>query len=208
VEWPTSQQDQANATYALYRANAFPLGTNEVYQIGYRLAAALNHQQLYCADAAGSWDNEALEEYARVNEQLPILDGLYRAGVPDPTGQAIQARTGVECSLQDLNRLAGPLRQRLFALNGELADTLNMDSYLLGLTRLGEADQYPGADMVGEFYKRNVRIYTNVLRAVDLEHDQVILLLIGQGHAAFIKSLLAYSSLFQLLDIRPFLLGV
>jgi hypothetical protein len=33
-------------------------------------------------------------------------------------------------------------------------------------------ENYAGADLAGEFYKRPVRSYTNLLRAVHVQHDQ------------------------------------
>ncbi len=206
VEWPLERQAYADETYSRYRARSFELGTNEVYQIGYRLADVLGHERLYCVDAEGDWDYEVATEYARLHHQLPLLESLHRPEAPDAVTTAIRARTGINGGLHELTQLNGTLHQRLLALNDKRADTLNMDWYLLGLARLGSVGHYPGADLVGDFYKRNVRIYTNVLRALDLERDQVLLLLIGQGHTAFLKSLLAYSSLFVVQDIRPYLL--
>ena len=46
---------------------------------------------------------------------------------------------------------------------------------------VGFPDHHIGADLVGEWYKRNLRIYANIWRAVD-EGDQRIVVLIGQGH--------------------------
>jgi hypothetical protein len=80
-----------------------------------------------------------------------------------------------------------------------------MDSYLLWLTRVGGGDNYVGADLAGEFYKRNVRICTNLLRAVDVQHDRAIVLIIGQGHVAFLKSILRYNSLFEVAEVLPLL---
>ena len=65
-------------------------------------------------------------------------------------------------------------------------------------------DNYPGADLAGEFFNRNVRIYTNLLRAVDVQHDRAIVLIIGQGHVAFLKSILQYNSLFEAETARYF----
>ncbi|MBC8083623.1 MAG: hypothetical protein H7Z21_10460, partial [Hymenobacter sp.] len=39
VEWRQSRQRYVDSTYALYRQNQFQLGNNEVFQLGYRLAA-------------------------------------------------------------------------------------------------------------------------------------------------------------------------
>lgn len=66
-------------------------------------------------------------------------------------------------------------------------------------------NNYAGADLAGEFFKRNVCIYTNLLRQVDVAHDRAVVLVIGQGHVAFLKAILQYNSLFEVADVVPLL---
>ena len=70
---------------------------------------------------------------------------------------------------------------------------------------MGSGPDYAGADLGGEYYKRNVRIYTNLLRAVDVQRDKAIILIIGQGHVALLKSILRYNSLFEVAEVLPLL---
>jgi hypothetical protein len=48
-------------------------------------------------------------------------------------------------------------------------------------TWMGFPDHHIGADLVGEWYKRNLRIYANAWRAVEPGTDRVLLMM-GQGH--------------------------
>jgi hypothetical protein len=90
-------------------------------------------------------------------------------------------------------------------MNTEASDRGNMDSYLLYLNRVGSGTDYAGADLGGDYFKRNVRIYTNLLRAVDVQRDKSIVLIIGQGHLSLLKSILRYNSLFEVAEILPLL---
>lgn len=46
---------------------------------------------------------------------------------------------------------------------------------------VGFPDHHIGADLVGEWYKRNLRIYANIWQAVEPDTDRVVVM-IGQGH--------------------------
>jgi len=205
VEWPQDRQRAVDSTYALYCQNQLTLGNNEVYQVGYRLAKKLNRPRVYCADADGVFDYEATQAYAKAHGQEQILKDAFAEVPQDSTGRLLAARTKTAATKNSLT--GNTLLAQLARMNTAAADRANMDVYLLELARVGSGPNYAGADLAGEFFKRNVRIYTNMLRTVDVQHDKAIVLLIGQGHAAFLKSILQYNSLFEVQDVLPLLIG-
>jgi len=203
VEWPQERQHAVDSTYALYRQNKFTLGNNEVYQVGYRLAKKLNRPRVYCADADGVFDYETTQAYAKAHGQEQILKDTFEDIPQDSTGRLLEARTKTAATKDPLP--GNSLLAQFARLNTPAADRANMDIYLLNLARVGGGPNYAGADLAGEFFKRNVRICTNLLRAVDLQQDKSIVLIIGQGHVAFLKSILQYNSLFEVQDVLPLL---
>jgi hypothetical protein len=213
VEWGQDRQRFVDSTYALYRQGQRPVGTerqnnNEVVQVGYRLANKLSLRRVYCADAYGPYDYEATQQYAKTHGQEVILANLYSdKPLPDSLGSLLEARQkAIRAALGPAPKYEGEtMLTRFKRMNTEAADRGNMDTYLLHLARVGGGDNYAGADLAGEFYKRNVRIYTNLLRAVDVQHDRAIVLIIGQGHLAYLKSILRYSSLFEVAEVLPLL---
>lgn len=213
VEWGQDRQRLVDSTYALYRRGQRPVGTerqnnNEVVQVGYRLANRLNLPRVYCADADGVFDYEAAEAYAKVHNQDAILAGAYALTPPaDTLGRRIDARlAAIRAHRAPAPKYVGPsLLQQLKRMNTESSDEGNMTTYQLWYARVGGGDNYAGADLGGEFFKRNLRIYTNLLRAVDVQHDRAIVLIIGQGHVAFLKAILRYNSLFEVAEVLPLL---
>lgn len=205
VEWGQAQQRFVDSTYALYRKNQFSLRNNEVYQVGYRLASKLGRSRVYCADAAGVFDYDAAATYAKAHGQEAILTGALPGGTPDSVGRLIQARTRGTIGWSNKDNAQETIVQKLARMNSDDFNRTNMDAYLLGLARVGGSDNYAGADLAGEFYKRNMRIYTNLLRAVDVQHDRTIILIIGAGHVGFLKEIMHYSSLFEVQDVVPLL---
>lgn len=213
VEWmPELRQRFVDSTYTLYRRGQRPVGNqrdnnNEVVQVGYRLANKLNLTKVYCADADGVFDYPAAQETAKKYRQESILKGGFEAPVSDSMGLLIKARTGaIKASQVPSPKFAGEsILTQFKRMNTESADRGNMDAYLLSLARVGKGPDYAGADLGGEYFKRNVRIYTNLLRAVDVQHDRAIVLIIGQGHVSLLKSILRYNSLFEVAEVLPLL---
>ncbi|MBO3270060.1 DUF5694 domain-containing protein [Hymenobacter defluvii] len=205
IEWEPTRQRFVDSTYALYRQNQFTLGNNEVYQVGYRLAKKLNRPRVYCADADGVFDYDATKAYAKQHGQEQILKDTFLEAPQDSVGRLIKARVRTAPKPSTYASSSNTLLTQFARMNTIAADQGNMDTYLLELARVGGGPNYAGADLAGEFFKRNVRIYNNLLRAVDVQHDKAIVLLIGQGHVAFLKSILQYNSLFEVQDVLPLL---
>ena len=212
VEWMPNRQRFVDSTYALYRKGQREVGSqrqnnNEVVQVGYRLAKQLNRPKVYCADADGVFDYGAAQASAKQHGQEAILKGGFEAPVSDSVGLLIKARTkAISARQAPAAKYSGEnILTQFKRMNTEAAYRGNMDSYLLYLSRVGSGPDYAGADLGGEYYKRNVRIYTNLLRAVDVQRDKSIVLIIGQGHLALLKSILRYNSLFEVAEVLPLL---
>jgi hypothetical protein len=206
IEFPLNYQPSVDSTYALYRQGQFKASNNEVYQLAYRLAKRLDRPRVYCADATAMLDFKATQAYAKQHGQEKMLEGAIAGAPQDSAGRLIAARVGARQSPAKLLLMpGGTLVERFIRQNTRAAELAQMDAYLLDFARIGGGDNYAGADLAGEFFKRNVRIYTNLLRQVDVQHDKAIVLLIGQGHVAFLKDILQYSSLFEVADVVPLL---
>ncbi|MVN76525.1 hypothetical protein GO988_09340 [Hymenobacter sp. HMF4947] len=214
VEWmPRLRQRFVDSTYALYRQGQRPVGNprdnnNEVVQLGYRLANKLNRNRVYCADADGEFDYPTAQQYAKTHHQEGALTNRYsETQLPDSMGRLLAARIkAIRATQAPAIKYAGErLLVQFQRMNTEPTTLSSMDGYLLDQARVGGGEEYPGADLAGEFFKRNVRIYSNLLRTVDVQHDKAIVLIIGQGHIAFLKSILKYNSLFEVADVLPLL---
>ena len=66
-------------------------------------------------------------------------------------------------------------------------DTVAQDmGFYHRLPRFGEPGVWAGADLLADWYRRNVRIYANVLRLVDSPGERV-LVLYGSGHLGWLQ---------------------
>ena len=70
--------------------------------------------------------------------------------------------------------------------------------------RQAQYDQYAGADMLTSWYKRNLRMLTNIHRSLDEDTDSA-LVLVGAGHNRILWELIDLSPLLCRVDPRPYL---
>jgi hypothetical protein len=202
VEWTPDRQGYVDTTYQLYLHDQFELGNNEVYQVGYRLGKLLMQERIYCADAGGEFDYDSLVSYAARHHQSDILSDLNHP--KDSIAKLISSRISAIYSYYQ-SPAGHTLTDIILSNNTPEVIASGADLYNLVYARIGQGNEYPGADLGGDFYKRNMRIYTNIVRQIDVAHDKAILLYIGSGHVSFLKQIFASSLLFEVEDIVPLL---
>jgi hypothetical protein len=78
--------------------------------------------------------------------------------------------------------------------------TINADL----LTHIGTEKGYEGADEAAKFYKRNLRIYSNLNR-IHATKDDRIFILSGGSHAAFLKEFMERSPKYELVNTLNYL---
>lgn len=79
-------QSRLSDRYARYLAGQYTLTTNEIDQIGLRLAKEMGHTAIYAVDADGDFPFPRVVNFAKATGQSAKLDGWLRQDVSgDPT---------------------------------------------------------------------------------------------------------------------------
>jgi hypothetical protein len=204
VEARLEQDTELNRNYQAYRAGAFPLRRGEMYQLGFRLAALLNHDRLYPIDEWGRWyePEEKLYEYAR--------NRLGRAGADLSEDELYSTlfedlKRGYEKLYRhdEQHMLQHTLREHLLYLNSVEHITVNHGSYLAWV------DSAPGdytlPDYVtGWWYNRNLRIFANLKRITASTQDR-ILVIYGAGHIPILQHAVRCSPKHELVEVAEYL---
>jgi hypothetical protein len=158
-----------NQRYQQYRAGTFSLQANEVYQFGFRLAAACANSAIYPVDTFGpsliddnSPDSKRIDAYLTAN--LPKIQSA--------PFDALLAR-------QDALERTGTYLDLLRYLNSDDAVNANASSYAV-LAGEGQSAAHAGAAYTAQWYTRNAYIYSNIM-SVATPGDRVAVI-IGQGH--------------------------
>jgi len=185
VEWPHKDQGELDRRYADYRAGRRRLKPDETDQIGLRLAAKLNLPRVEAVD----WNENAPGADADYDWQVGAKIGHEEgrlAALSDPKVSEKETR------LVQTHTVAGFLR------------IINRPAYLAGMNRvyydfalLGGPEVNPGANWVGYWHARNLKILDNLIR-LDARPDERILLVIGAGHAHLLDEYAPDSHAFRL----------
>lgn len=177
LEWDRIQYDSvANEDYLKYFNGTYSIDDkrNEVYQIGFKLAKKMRQIKIYCSDASAEWfgvkvdwDNYDVVAYLKSK-------GQYEKS----TRYDFQSFYELIDSLKTVQTLS----EHLIMLNNPRNRLKDHQAYLTDLILEGAGDNYLGADGVAKWYRRNLRIFSNVYDLTDFENEERLLLIYGSGH--------------------------
>lgn len=165
-------QGKLNERYAKYLAGQYALTSNEIDQIGLRLAKDLGHTAIYATDADGDFPFQRVVNYAKATGQSAKLE-------------AIMAEIGEMVKAQAEYLKTHTVLEMLLYMNSDTKVAQDVGFYYLE-ARYGEPGDYAGPDLLAEWYRRNVRIYNNVAKLVAAPEDRV-LVIFGSGHLGWLR---------------------
>lgn len=183
VERPRSSADSIATEYQQYRAGAFTLPRSEMYQIGFRLAKRQNLAQIDAVDVKQDMDMGSVLQYAQTKD--PAFVKRLMGGV-----------AAVEAQMNAMQR-DGTIGANLRYLNTPDVIAASHAPYI-DMATVGGGDNLIGAKVVGQWYARNVQIFGNL--AALAKPGERVLLIIGQGHAAILRSLIALHPGMELME--------
>ncbi|HUO83879.1 MAG TPA: DUF5694 domain-containing protein [Thermoanaerobaculia bacterium] len=193
LERKWSENHELNEEYRSFLAGDLELSSNEIHQIGFRLAKRLNHERIFAIDAHRRFyepyvdpDEYAEEHGQALNEAVweDYYAGLYRR--------------------DDALKVEQSLIEHLLYRNSEDRIERGHGHYLVGSFSAGTGDEYPGVDAKIAWYNRNLRIFANVQRITEGPDDR-ILVVIGAGHLPILRHALEASPEYRLVEVKDVL---
>ncbi|MBK8561869.1 MAG: hypothetical protein IPN76_00555 [Saprospiraceae bacterium] len=201
VEWDRIKDDSiANERYLKYLNGTFSIDdkSNEVYQLGFKLAKKLGHKKIYCSDASAEWfgveldwDNYDVEAYLKSK-------GQYEKS----TRYDFQSFYELSDSLKTVQTLT----EHLAMLNSPKNRLKDHQAYLTDLILEGAGDNYLGADGVAKWYRRNLRIFANAYDFTDFDREERLLLIYGSGHVWQLRQFFMDSPDFEYIEPIEYLI--
>jgi hypothetical protein len=161
------------ADYADYLVGKHALTRNEIEQLGFRLAKELGHTSVYGVDADGEFPYARLADYAKARDRSAEFEAVAGAW-----GKMVKA--------QDAYLASHSILETLRFVNADQRVTQDVQNYHR-LVRFGEPWNWAGADLLSDWFRRNMRIYSNVLSLAQGPEDRV-LVLFGSGHLGWLRS--------------------
>ncbi|HEX8172217.1 MAG TPA: DUF5694 domain-containing protein [Thermoanaerobaculia bacterium] len=171
--------------YADYRAGKYQLTANEIDQIGYRLAAKLGHEKVWPVDYP-MWMSGITPAEQHQPKPSPSQSASTGPQPESPQMKEVMAVVGKDDELLRTSTIS----RFLAHLNSPERYRLNHRWDVLWNLEPGQsAALYENTDHALNWYKRNLRIFTNIIEIT--EPNDRILLIIGAGHQAILKDLAA-----------------
>jgi uncharacterized protein DUF5694 len=158
--------------YPDYLAGKHELTRNEIEQIGFRLAKELGHKTVYAADADGEFPYPRLVDYAKAHSRTTELDAVMAE-----IGESVRATSAYLASHTVL--------ETLLYLNSDDHVAEDVGLYYRQ-AHLGEPWNWAGADLLADWFRRNIRIYSNVAQLAESPNDRV-LVIFGYGHLGWLQ---------------------
>lgn len=197
VERNPSLQHRTDSLYNEYRAGRYTLKKNEIDQLGFRIAADMNLDRVYCVDDMGRHYQEVLEIMSDSIRMAAFSD--YYMNPPTQNVEAEGRKTA------KVNSITG----ELMYLNQPEVIKDGLASYLVHPFLYEEnPGDFTGVDFeTGRWFNRNLRILRNVQRIPATPNDR-ILLIIGSEHLNLLNFFFEVASGYDLVSPLPFLEGV
>jgi len=164
--------ERAPKQYADYLAGKYTLTRNENDQIGYRLAKELGHAKIYPVDTDGDFPFQRLMNYAKGSGHAKDIE-------------AMMGEIGAMVKAQNDYLASHTVLETLLYMNAD-AKVADDVGFYYREAQLGEPGDWAGADLVADWFRRNVRIYTNVMRLIDSPNERVVVIF-GAGHLGWLQ---------------------
>lgn len=172
LERPVGEAEALQADYEAYREGSFELTRNEIHQLGFRLAARLDHGRLHPVDHRMGMGLDSLMAWAEEH------DPRFAERFDRYIGQVVE--------LLDRMRAEETIGENLRFMNEPDVVRRTHEPYAVQATVGADADHL-GARIVATWYERNLRIFANLAGAV--EPGDRVLLVIGAGHTPILRQL-------------------
>jgi hypothetical protein len=158
--------------YVDYLAGKRTLTGNEIEQLGFRLAKEMSHKAIYPVDADGEFPWPRVVNYAKGSGRSKELD-------------AIKGEIGDMVKTEAQYLASHTVLETLLYMNAD--DKVARDvGFYYREAHLGEPGDWAGADLVADWFRRNMRIYSNINQLVDSPNERV-LVIYGAGHLGWLR---------------------
>ena len=175
--------------YADHLAGTHELTRNEIEQLGFRLAKELGHTSVYPVDADGEFPFPRVADYAKAHGRSAEWDALM-----GEVGDMVKA--------QSAYLAAHTVLETLLYMNADEKVAQDVGFYFRQ-AHFGENWNWAGADLVSDWFRRNMRIYSNVVQVGGAAGERV-LVLYGAGHLGWLQHAFASDPTFRLRKLAEF----
>jgi hypothetical protein len=212
VEAEPSEQGQIDSLYALYQQGKLDLSTlpsagrSERYQVGFAMAKQLNLPTLPCIDYYASTSQSLLSTGDNIDY---FNKGLKEMQVTSRPLHRMAQHDSL--SVYDYIALANhpdlvAMSHRVVFNNPAMVTNGAFSATGTNTNDLGKVDTaYIGAHYITLFYNRNLKIYSNILRAQQKTKAKRVMVILGQNHVGVQQELFATNPNYHVIPASTYL---
>ena len=160
------------AAFQDYLAGKHDLSRDETEQIGFRLAKHLGHKELYPVNVEGEFPAQRVVNYAKARDRSPELEKVLSSFEQS-------------AAQEDAYLKSHTVLETLLYVNS-LDSVAAGNSFYMQVASFGESGDYAGPDLLADWYARNIRIHSNILKLITSPSDR-ILVVYGAGHLGWLQ---------------------
>ncbi|KAA9356462.1 DUF5694 domain-containing protein [Larkinella humicola] len=195
VEMDPKTQPRLDSLFRAYRAGSLKLnelegGRNETYQVGFALGKLLDHARIFAVDSYDATSQSLLNKGENID--------LFKQGLQKLQATARPLKKAVQADSLSLYEYVVAMNQpemiqlthRLFynlpavVIHGDFSES---GTHSADLSKIDKA--YIGAEYISLFYKRNLKIYANILNTQLQNRGRKLLVIMGQTHVGVLQDL-------------------
>lgn len=191
VEWQYAKQAGLDEFYNKNTDSLFKNSKNEITQLALRTAKKLKHKKLYGIDYRTRFPYDSL------------MMSMEKANQKD----LMKKNTATTEKFQKDNneRMAkSSLTELMLYYNEKERDNEDMQWYLEVANRAGNPDDFTGASLVSNWYKRNLYMYSLIQKLTESK-DEKIMVLLGASHVTMLREFLVHDSEFEIVELATVL---
>ncbi len=188
IEVTADQAASINERLAAYTGGTYQLSPNEIEQVGFRMANSCGLPQLTAIDTHLDLDFDRLFQFLGQHDPARATE---LSGPMQSLGKKFQE--------WDARFSVG----QMLAIHNSPPYIKESQRFYASLCSAANATEYPGADILGDWYKRNARIYGNLRKAI--QPGDRVLVIYGSGHLKILQELVQDSGDLELVQASKYL---
>jgi hypothetical protein len=192
IEWNYEKQAKLDKFYAKNTDSLLKKDSDEIVQVALRSAKKLGHKKLYGIDYNGAdFPYDSLVKGMREANQFDLIKKN------EETMKHYETDFNTKITKYSLTEL-------LLDINTKASNEDNIGWYLETATKGGTKDNFVGAFLVSEWYRRNLYIYALIQKLTESKDDKIMVLL-GAGHTAMIREFVKHNPEFEIVELATVL---
>jgi hypothetical protein len=192
VEWNYEKQVKLDKFYNKNTDSLFKNNASEIVQLALRSAKKLGHKKLFGIDY-----NQTAFPYDS------LVKGMQEANQLDLIKEDKEEMAAYEKSQnQKISKYS--LTELLKDYNTKEWNAAGVKWYIQKANKAGKTDNFVGAYLVSEWYRRNLYMYSLIQKLTENKDDKIMVLL-GAGHTAMLREFIKYDSDFEIVELATVL---